>query len=191
MCEDLAIGSGFVRSHKLNVITPEGDKIDRKGALTGGYHDVRKSRLDCIERIQTWGQKLSTTSRRYTEVQRSISEIEQAVTQLVGKIQIAQNKYTQTKDGQNPTASQLLQLQREEEMQQQRYERYQTSKSEVEIEIRQLKAQLSAVESERQTPMTNTLSTSEQKILTEFTAELDKLNAERVDASTARAKVRA
>ena len=149
-----------------------------------------KSRLECIDRIHNWGQKLSVTSRRFAEVQRSIAEIEQAVTQLVGKIQMAQSRHTQAKDGQTPNANQLLQFQREEEMQQQRLERYQISKSEIETEIRQLNAQLSAIASERQTAMTNTLSASEQQTLGDLVAQLEKLNGERASVSTARVQVR-
>jgi structural maintenance of chromosome 3 (chondroitin sulfate proteoglycan 6) len=41
VCENLQVAAAYVRSHGINTITLEGDKVDRKGALTGGYHDFR------------------------------------------------------------------------------------------------------------------------------------------------------
>ena len=35
VCRDLYIAAAYVRSHNLNTITLDGDKVDRKGSLTG------------------------------------------------------------------------------------------------------------------------------------------------------------
>ncbi|KAI0030417.1 hypothetical protein K488DRAFT_30253, partial [Vararia minispora EC-137] len=39
VCRDLTVAAAYVKSHGINTITLDGDKVDRKGALTGGYHD--------------------------------------------------------------------------------------------------------------------------------------------------------
>ena len=42
---DLDVGSRFSKSHDLDCVTLEGDSVNRKGALSGGYTDLRRSRL--------------------------------------------------------------------------------------------------------------------------------------------------
>ncbi|KZV98658.1 hypothetical protein EXIGLDRAFT_562784, partial [Exidia glandulosa HHB12029] len=39
VCRDLNVAAAYVRSHGLNTITLDGDEVDRKGALTSGFHD--------------------------------------------------------------------------------------------------------------------------------------------------------
>ena len=51
VCRDLTIAAAYVKSHGINTITLDGDKVDRKGALTGGYHDVRRSRIEAIRNV--------------------------------------------------------------------------------------------------------------------------------------------
>src|ERR1700753_3557350 len=48
VCRDLTLAAAYVKSHGINTITLDGDKVDHKGSLSGGYHDIRRSRLDAI-----------------------------------------------------------------------------------------------------------------------------------------------
>ncbi|KAI7511432.1 RecF/RecN/SMC protein, partial [Hortaea werneckii] len=51
VCPNLQVASQYARSHGVTAITPDGDRSDKKGALTGGYHDSRKSRTDGLKRL--------------------------------------------------------------------------------------------------------------------------------------------
>ena len=42
----MEVSTQLARAHNLDCITLEGDQVSRRGALTGGYVDNRKSRLD-------------------------------------------------------------------------------------------------------------------------------------------------
>ena len=42
----MEVSTQLARAHQLDCITLEGDQVSRRGALTGGYVDNRKSRLD-------------------------------------------------------------------------------------------------------------------------------------------------
>lgn len=45
VCPNLETAAMFATSHKLTAVSFSGDRVDRKGALSGGYHDQRTSRL--------------------------------------------------------------------------------------------------------------------------------------------------
>ena len=53
ICRDLTITASYVKSHGINTITLDGDKVDCKGALTGGYHNVRRSRIEGIKSVMS------------------------------------------------------------------------------------------------------------------------------------------
>ncbi|CAA7266004.1 unnamed protein product [Cyclocybe aegerita] len=76
VCRDLSITAAYVKSHSINTITLDGDKVDRKGALTGGYHDVRRSRIEAIKSVRTWRAKYDAEKTRSQEVKDSIRTLE-------------------------------------------------------------------------------------------------------------------
>ena len=83
---DLAVGSRFSKSHDLDCVTIDGDQVNRKGALTGGYLDARRSRLQAQADI-----KRLTTQRSAYEVQvgaeqKQLQEVDGQVTSLLGKL---------------------------------------------------------------------------------------------------------
>lgn len=61
--KDLAIAAGYSRSHGLNTITLEGDKVERKGAMAGGWHDVRRSRYEAANSLRSGMGRLRRTAR--------------------------------------------------------------------------------------------------------------------------------
>jgi structural maintenance of chromosome 3 (chondroitin sulfate proteoglycan 6) len=83
---DLTVGSRFSKSHDLDCVTIDGDQVNRKGALTGGYLDARRSRLQAQADI-----KRLTTQRAAYEVQlgaeqKQLQEVDGQVTSLLGKL---------------------------------------------------------------------------------------------------------
>ncbi|RUS33289.1 hypothetical protein BC938DRAFT_472207 [Jimgerdemannia flammicorona] len=83
ICPNLDVASTYARSHNLNSITLEGtdrrwlmrDRVDRKGALTGGFHDVRLSRLEAIKAVKTWKKKYETQEKRAAEIRKEMIHI--------------------------------------------------------------------------------------------------------------------
>ena len=42
VCRNIDVASDLARAESLDCITLDGDQVNRRGALTGGYHDQRK-----------------------------------------------------------------------------------------------------------------------------------------------------
>ena len=49
--------------------------MSRRGALTGGYYDTRKSRLDCQRSIQEVKSEIETYRTRHGEVREELERI--------------------------------------------------------------------------------------------------------------------
>ncbi|KDQ11977.1 hypothetical protein BOTBODRAFT_113479 [Botryobasidium botryosum FD-172 SS1] len=173
VCKDLTVAAAYVRSHNLNTITIDGDKVDRKGAMTGGYHDIRRSRIEGIKAVKMWSSKLETESRRHAEVKEAIQRLEQEITAITGRIQVRTGERSKVQAAREPLANQATWLQREREKLQERIARFETIRSEQEAELSELRARREACEAELATPMATGLSAQEAQAIEQLSREVD------------------
>lgn len=94
ICSDLQNGYELAKNYKLTAITLDGDRADTRGALSGGFRDYKRSRIDflriqqkkkkelinaeeelnkCVELIESISQNLNTNNHN---LQSTLSEIE-------------------------------------------------------------------------------------------------------------------
>ncbi|KAI9568335.1 RecF/RecN/SMC [Boletus coccyginus] len=106
VCRDLTVAAAYVKSHGVNTITLDGDKVDRKGALTGGYHDVRRSRIEAIKAVASWRTKFDADEKRAKE---------QEVTRMTGKIQVLTLQQAQARESRENFLQDVNSLSKERE----------------------------------------------------------------------------
>lgn len=51
LCRNMEVAAKYAKSHGLTCVTLEGDIVDSKGGIQGGYHDERTSRLVYIAQV--------------------------------------------------------------------------------------------------------------------------------------------
>jgi len=107
VCPNLQIAAQYARSHGVSAITPEGDRSDKKGALTGGYHDPRQSRLDAIQSLMKWRKEYETQHARSEEIKRELEIMDQVVTRAVGNLQKVEQKKQQGESSYGPLQEEL------------------------------------------------------------------------------------
>lgn len=79
----------------MDVITMDGDLCSRKGALTGGYVDLNKSRLRAHVKQKDTRQILQTVEREYREMSQKAQQVDVAVTSLMQEIQRLESKHAE------------------------------------------------------------------------------------------------
>lgn len=190
ICSDLAVAAQYSRSHGVSAITLDGDRVDRRGALTGGYHDSRRSRLDGIKALKTWSDAYERDNARATEVKNELNRLEQEITVAIGKVQAIDSRRKHASEARQPLAAQLTRIQREEEQLQGQIERYRELEDESNRDSETLAAKLEGLEAELRTPFTQTLSDAEIQLLkdlakqvTDITKELSAVTTERANVS--------
>jgi len=107
ICPTLPIAAQYARSHGVNAITPEGDRSDNKGALTGGFHDPRHSRLEAMRNVSKWRDGYETQRSRGSEIKRSLERLDQEITRAVGELQKAEQKRQQLDSSYGPLRLEL------------------------------------------------------------------------------------
>jgi structural maintenance of chromosome 3 (chondroitin sulfate proteoglycan 6) len=80
ICPNLEVAAQYARSHGVSGITPEGDRADKKGALTGGFRDRRKSRLEAIGREAQCRIDLEEEREKLQSINDQLSSLEPEIT---------------------------------------------------------------------------------------------------------------
>ncbi|KAF8839572.1 RecF/RecN/SMC protein [Paxillus ammoniavirescens] len=165
VCRDLTVAAAYVKSHGVNTITLDGDKVDRRGALTGGYHDVRRSRIEAIKNVASWRAKWDADEKRSKEVKSEITKIEQEITRITGKIQVLTIQQAQARESRENFLQDANSLTKERE-------RLDARVFALEMEIVDLETELSSTASRAQgyreelsTPLTQNLTDEEANMM--------------------------
>ncbi|KZT71044.1 RecF/RecN/SMC protein [Daedalea quercina L-15889] len=173
VCRDLTIAAAYVKSHGINTITLDGDKVDRKGALTGGYHDVRRSRIEAIKAVTSWKTKHSADDKRQQEVKRTIITTEQEITKITGKIQVLTNQQMQARHARDTVTDEMTALSREKERLTERLARLEGDIADLETELGSLDARSQSLRAELASPLARGLTGEEEQLIEDLGREIE------------------
>jgi structural maintenance of chromosome 3 (chondroitin sulfate proteoglycan 6) len=173
----------------LNTITIEGDKVDRKGSLTGGYHDVRRSRMDGINAYKHWKTKHSEEAERSAKLKAEMTPLDQDITRLSGEIQIASSQRTRLLESREPVSRELAAIQRERDQLAERHSQQLIDITDLETEIENLKTQKKSHADEVGAPLSSNLNPRERKEMQDLTKQVDALKTSLAQSRTEAADV--
>lgn len=168
----------------------EGDKYDRKGALSGGYHDDRRSRLDAVKHVKQWQSRFDDESKQLLEVKTQLAKLDQEITQIVGQIQVVEGKRNRIQRDREAAVQAAVAAQQEEDRARTRVGRLEAGLNDQQSNIRNLKAEIEAYNSELKTKMTQSLSDAEVQQMSDFNDEVDQLQKDLVALSKSTVEVR-
>ncbi|KAE9415025.1 hypothetical protein Angca_008256 [Angiostrongylus cantonensis] len=88
---DLHLGARFARSEGFDCVTLDGDQISKRGALTGGYIDTKRSKLELNKSIRLQQANRDQLMATLAEIQRKVNEKMNAVEKIQMEIDKADN----------------------------------------------------------------------------------------------------
>ncbi|KAG0023242.1 Structural maintenance of chromosomes protein 3 [Podila clonocystis] len=181
ICRTLEIAATYSKSYNLNGITLDGDRVDRKGALTGGYLDTRNSRLNSIKSIKSLNVKFQAATERCQAVKQEIAGLDQKITQLLNKIQLVDVRRKQLADSREILALEYRSLVKDKSDLKDLIVSKEKSHLDIITDLKMLNAQLEALDTELKADMVQTLSEAEHRLLGELITSSDNLK-ERLSA---------
>ncbi|CAH1784036.1 unnamed protein product [Owenia fusiformis] len=98
ICRSMEVATQIARTQNLDCITLDGDQVSRRGALTGGYYDTRRSRLDLQKSKVEAVQQLETQEKEYNEHKTKLQTLEGQINSLVSDMQRMETKNSKNKD---------------------------------------------------------------------------------------------
>ena len=107
VCPNLTVAAQYARSHGCNAITPEGDNANKRGAMTGGYIDARKSRLEAVRTFNKWREEFESLRQQALEIQHNIERKDQETTAAMSELSKLKQKLIQYDDSHGPLSMEL------------------------------------------------------------------------------------
>ncbi|KAK3095501.1 hypothetical protein FSP39_015420 [Pinctada imbricata] len=98
ICRNMETATQIARTQNLDCITLDGDQVSRRGALTGGYYDTRRSRLDLQKGKVELSQKLSVQESEYSDHKHKLEALEGKINNLVSEMQKMETRNSKNKD---------------------------------------------------------------------------------------------
>lgn len=185
VCPNLQVAAQYARSHSVNAITPDGDRSDQKGALTGGFHDARNSRMDGMQRAKLAREEFDGTKGRKDEIAQELRQIDQKVNKAMTELQKIENKRVQMEGGYIPMRDEIRRKEHELNTRRDEIAGKQKNHDGLASLLNDINNQLSGFESELAADFKKTLSTQEERQLDQLGSDLPDLKRQHGEVSNA------
>lgn len=189
ICPNLAIAAQYARSHGVDAITMDGDRSDNKGALTGGYHDPRQSRLGAVRNATKWRREYESHRERATEVKRSIQQKDQEITRALGNLQRLDQARQRQESSYGPLRQELQNNIATLDDGKDALDAKMRAKSHMEANAKSLNDQLNAHEAELKSAFEKALSTEEETQLENLASTIQDLRRRHLEIYTSRSEL--
>lgn len=189
VCPNLQVGNSISRSHDLNAITLDGDRVDRKGALTGGFHDTRQSRIDVIHVLRSSRSKLATEQTQFDAIKTELAEIEQECTRIQTTLTNTEAKRRRLLAERDPLQRDLASKQRDTEALRSSLTVKGKSLEALKEAIVALERESDALKQELQSPHVQSLASEELKELEDLNRFVMELQSQVEEATNKRVKL--
>ncbi|KAI0115019.1 RecF/RecN/SMC protein [Daldinia grandis] len=178
ICPNLTIASQYARSHGVHGVTPDGDTSNKRGAMTGGYIDTRKSRLEAVRAVNKWREEYDQLKARANDIQRRIEQKDQEITSALGEERRLAQRLRQMEDGYGPLRAELNAKNSQVDRERDRLEAAIKRRDVVERNMKQFQDNLSAHEAELASDFKKVLTANEEKQLESLGATVQELQKE-------------
>ncbi len=184
VCASLEQATTVGATHHLDCITLDGDRVDRKGAITGGFVDRKTSRL----RLQVQVSQLRNAARdeavQHEKVRLSLQEEEASIAQHVTAMRKAEEQKEKERSAVESLAQEIQSLVRSEQTAQTALREVQSRQHAAKAALADLTSRHESLVREISTPYKNQLSEEEREELNGTSAKVQGLRSDVVKHST-------
>ncbi|KAG0746639.1 hypothetical protein G6F57_008240 [Rhizopus arrhizus] len=188
VCPSLEVAASYAKSHHLIAVTLDGSRVDSRGALSGGYVDSRRSRLDAAKRLKELQARNENEKSRIQEIKEQLVQADQKVTRIVSDLHALELR---KKKAQFSDQSQNLEsrLRKDEELLKIRIATKTRNIENMQIHGQLLEKQLISYQNEITTDLSTLLSAEERGILDNNTVKIEEVRKRLMETVNQRAEL--
>jgi structural maintenance of chromosome 3 (chondroitin sulfate proteoglycan 6) len=169
LARNVDVAASWSSRCNMDAITLDGDACTRKGALSGGFVDLNKSRLRAhFQQIEA-GEALSKAESEYRDVKQKAEAVDQTATNLMSELQRLEAKHADLNHMITETEGEIELLQNQiEQHKKQMAHIEKVAIPPVERQLTSIASHIKRLEDEMQTEMNAGLSEQERQMLSNF-----------------------
>ena len=188
VCPNLQIASQYARTGSLNGVTLDGDRSDRKGALTGGYHDTKRSRIEASRRYKKFSADALQHQASTLELTKRLDILNQQITQVLSSLKNAKARLSDS-SGSHNWPNDLQQVFEQIEIVDKRVAAKEQKLQEVKTELVNLQKRVESMSEESKSAFSTTFNETDR--LVALHKDLDRLRQANSQASLRRLQLQA
>ncbi|KAM1100408.1 hypothetical protein ACFX15_006656 [Malus domestica] len=179
VCRDLDVATRVARNDGLDCITLEGDQVSKKGGMTGGFYDHRRSKLKFMHIIMQNTKSINMKEEELEKIDRSITE-------LVTEQQKIDAKRAHDKSELEQLKQDIANANKQKNLISKACGNKKKSLADVETQITQLRASMAMKRAEMGTDLIDHLSPDEKDLLSRLNPEIADLKEKLISCKTDR-----
>eukprot|EP01138_Halocafeteria_seosinensis_P013927 gb/GECG01014222.1/.p1 GENE.gb/GECG01014222.1/~~gb/GECG01014222.1/.p1 ORF type:complete len:1235 (+),score=285.92 gb/GECG01014222.1/:1-3705(+) len=183
LCRDIEIATEYARKANLSCVTLEGDEVQRKGAMYGGFHDPSSSRIVLYREKKDLEEKESQLKEDLDKAKESGTECDQKTSHLRGEQQKCSVEKARAREKLGRINSSHDKLEEQLSNYSKQIEDSSARLRSVEEEVAAKETQLSSLRGELGTPLKDNLTSNEQKALDASKRKVEELQSKQDSAS--------
>ncbi|KAJ4768644.1 Structural maintenance of chromosomes protein [Rhynchospora pubera] len=175
ICRDLDTATRVARGNNLDCITLEGDQVSKKGGMTGGYYDYRKSKLKFVKTIRENKTLIKKKESELKEIEANLKEIDQEITQLITRQQQMNADRDHVRTQIEQIRSDITLANKQKATITKSLEKKQKSLTNIHNQIEQIQAGIAMKQAEMGTELIDQLTPEEKHMLSRLNPEISEL----------------
>jgi len=189
ICRDLNVASRVARIDGLDCITLEGDQVNKKGGMTGGFYDSHRSKLKFMNIIK---QNKISIYNKTTELEQngqSLKELDQKITILVSEQQKLDAQRGHTKSELEQIKLDITNAYKQHKSLSTAFDKKEKLLSSAHNQADQLRAGIAMKKAEMGTDLIDQLTTEERDLLSLLNPEITELKRKLINCKTDRMEI--
>lgn len=189
LCRTIDVATTIAKQYQMDCVLLDGDLISRKGALTGGYVDVRQSKLSYHRQLAQLKDTLSQKENELDSLQIEIRQLDSQLNNVLNELQKHETRSKRNKD----TYEQMKLDIRNKKAEIERIEKLKPQKERsiqsLVHDVQQYNTKKDMLQSELGTELMKQLSANEQQQVNELNNKIHELNQNLKQVLQQRAKI--
>ncbi|EOA26480.1 hypothetical protein CARUB_v10022528mg [Capsella rubella] len=198
VCKDLNVATRVAKNHGLDCITMEGDQVSRKGGMTGGFYDHRRSKLRFMNIIIQNTKSINAKENELKDVRGQLQVIDQQITQFVTEQQRLEADWTHCRLQVEQLKQEIANANKQKHAIYKALENKEKSLGDIRTQIDQIRSSMAMKEAEMGTELVDHLTPEEREQLSRLNPEIKNLKekqfaytTDRIERETRKAELEA
>lgn len=188
LCRTLEVAASYAKTYNLTVVTAEGNRVDGRGALSGGYIDTKRSRLSAAKKFRIAQANLEQEQARGREIKEQIVQLDQKVTRLVSDLQVLAAKKKKLQFNEDSQALELK-LRKEEDLLKSTLAQKTRAIENIRVHGQLLEKQLASYQGELATEPSQLLLAEEQEVLKRLGQSVEQVSHRLAEATQLKSQI--
>lgn len=93
IARDTATATHYARMHKVNCVTLDGDQVNKRGAITGGFNDIGRSRITAMKKVKEAQAQLGQLNTELAEHNKTAADLDNDIASILSDMQKAKSEH--------------------------------------------------------------------------------------------------